>query len=169
MRTIPLYGKIAAGRVALVDDQDYALVAGYRWSVKQERRLGYHHQGPYAQANVRLPDGRRTMIRMHNLIMNCAGIDHVNGDGLDNQRANLRRANQSQNNANQRPQKARSSRYKGVCWDSSDRRWKAQIKVGGKRRHLGNFISEEDAAHAYDAAAREAFGSFARLNFEEDA
>jgi hypothetical protein len=168
MRTIPLHGKTAAGRVALVDDEDYALVMAYRWCVKQrERGPGRTADGPYAQTDIRRDDGRMTTTKMHNLILGCKGIDHRNGDGLDNQRANLRVATRSQNAANQGP-RAGTSQYKGVSWNRRDQKWHAQICHNRYVRCLGYFTSEEDAAHAYDVAAREAFGPFARLNFEEN-
>ena len=169
MRTIPLHGKKAAGRVALVDDADYELVSQYRWRVYQRRRPGCRDSGPYAIAHVRRADGHWTNTTMHQLITGRTGTDHVNMDGLDNQRSNLRPATQSQNMGNTRSHAGSSSPFKGVCWDRQHQKWLAQICVAGRRAYLGRFTGEEDAARAYDAAAREAFGSFARLNFEEDA
>jgi hypothetical protein len=166
MKTVPLHGKKAAGRVALVDDEDYELVSQYRWQVKQASRPGSRDDGPYAITTITHADGRRSMVYMHILIMGHTGIDHRNGDGLDNQRGNLRAATNSQNAANQGP-RAGTSRFKGVHLHRG-RKWLAYICVNGRQRHLGMFFREEDAARAYDAAAREAFGTFARLNFEED-
>lgn len=163
MRTIPLYGKKAAGRVALVDDQDYALVAVHRWSIMEEIRAGRPY-GPYARTYVTLPGGRQVTIRMHNLILDCAGVDHINQNGIDNRRANLRPATKSQNAANQRPVKGKTSQFKGVCWYRATK-WQAYITVSGNRRHLGYFDAEEDAARAYDTAALAAWGDYACLNF----
>jgi hypothetical protein len=159
MRTIPLHGKKAADRVALVDDADYELVSRYRW----------HMSHDYATAHIRRADGRWTKITMHNLIMGCVGIDHRNLNGLDNQRSNLRPATQPQNMGNTRAHAGSSSAFKGVSWDRQHQKWLAQISIGGHQHHLGRFLNEEDAARTYDAAAREEFGSFARLNFEESA
>jgi AP2 domain len=169
MRTIPLHGKRAAGRVALVDDEDYELVSRYRWSVRQTIRSGRHDNGPYAYAYL-LGSGRagQVSISMHRLITGYAETDHVNHDGLDNQRANLRPATRVQNLANRRSQPGLTSPFKGVSWHTACRKWRTQIDVDGKRRHLGCFLSEEDAARAYDQAALTAWGKYAHLNFPEE-
>lgn len=160
-----LNGKKAAGRVALIDDADWDLVSQYPWHVFEESRAGRLH-GPYAVACVKRSDGRWTTIRMHCLIMGESGIDHRDGDGLNNQRENLRVATASQNHANERPGAGGTSRFKGVYWDKSKSKWCAEIKIDRKKIHLGRFAVEEDAARAYDAAALRAWGEFARLNFE---
>jgi hypothetical protein len=165
MRTIPLGGKRAAGRVALVDDDDYDLVMQYRWHVREYWRPGrVRPMGPYAMTNVRR-DGRRVTLFMHNLIMGSTGIDHESGNGLDNQRSNLRPATHDQNMHNRRPNLGHSSQYKGVTWRRNSGKWHARITLDGKRRSLGYFAGEEDAARAYDVAALASFGEFARPNF----
>ena len=163
MRTIPLGGKKAAGRVALVDDGDYPLVSQHKWYVREEKRRG-RSRGPYAITNV-TRDGERTTLFMHNLIMGRTWIDHANGNGLDNQRSNLRSATNIQNMRNRLPNINHSSQYKGVYWQTGRRVWVARIGYGGQRHDLGCFGDEEEAAKAYDAAAQAAFGEFARLNF----
>jgi AP2 domain len=168
VRTVSLGGAKAAGRVALVDDADYELVVQHRWTVREVERPGRRTWGPYAIANI--PDvtrgaGHRTTVFMHNLIMGCTRIDHANGEGLDNQRGNLRRATNGQNMHNRRANAGHSSRYKGVGWYPRYGKWVARIKLEGRRRCLGYFTDEREAAQAYDAAAREIFGQFARPNF----
>jgi AP2 domain len=158
MMTVPLHGKLGTGQVALVDEEDYDLVVAYRWYARRGNRGG----GIYAMAPI-WSDRRRSWIRMHNLIMGCKGIDHRNHNGLDNQRSNLRVATGSQNNANQRPQQGRASRFKGVS--RRRQRWRATIQVRGLAWSLGGFATEEEAARAYDAAALHAWGEFAYLNF----
>jgi hypothetical protein len=93
-------------------------------------------------------------------------VDHINHNGLDNRRSNLRLATPSQNNANQRPrQDARlTSKYKGVYYDKSRGRWAATIHVDGRTRGLGRYDTEDAAAAAYDHAAAEVWGEFALLN-----
>lgn len=106
---------------------------------------------------------------MHRLILDApAGrdVDHANMNGLDNRRVNLRLASHSQNAANQRKcRKKTLSRYKGIYYYRRRKRpWCAQIKVRGRNKHLGYFETEEEAALAYNRAALEHFGKFARLN-----
>jgi hypothetical protein len=162
MRTIPLCGPKAQGRMAFVDDEDYDLVVRFKWYVDEHHRRG-RDSGPYAIANT-YRDARHTSIFMHNLIMGTVGVDHRNHDGLDNQRHNLRVATPSQNLGNQRPQTGRSSKYKGVYWNGPRQKWHARIKIHGKQINLGLYVCEEDAARAYDAAALLHFGEFAYVN-----
>jgi hypothetical protein len=91
-------------------------------------------------------------------------IDHINGSGLDNRRANLRLATASQNAANSRHRKSRSG-FKGVAFAKDKRRWRASIVANGCRKHLGYFTNPRDAALAYDHAAQKYHKQFAALNF----
>lgn len=166
MRTVTLYGEKAAGRVALIDDNDFELVNQYRWRILEEWRSG-RNRGPYAIANIRRADGCLTTLRMHCLIMGCTEIDHCDGNGLNNQQYNLRVATDSQNHGNERPGTGGTSRFKGVYWDRHRQKWQAAVKVDRKKHYLGRFEDEEDAARAYDAAALEAWGEYAWLNFRE--
>src|SRR6185437_13748204 len=101
MKTVPLGGKNARGRVVLVDDEDYELVSQYRWHVLEQVEPGRRPVGPYAKTTRKL-NGRYVTIRMHILIMGRKGIDHRDHNGLNNQRSNLRIATGSQNNQNMR-------------------------------------------------------------------
>jgi len=169
MKTVPLCGAKAAGRVALVDDEDYDLVMQYRWNVHDpEPKPGQRRKGPYAVAND-YSTGRHRVIRMHCLIMDAKGIDHRDHDGLNNQRSNLRIASPGQNARNVLPRQegTTSSRYKGVCLVRR-RLWRAYVDLDGRRHTLGDFASELEAAYAYDAAARELHGEFACPNFSEE-
>lgn len=167
MRTVPLHGKKAAGRVAQVSDGRYELVSQYRWYVyeKSQNGPGSRNNGPYAIANTKRADGHRTTVKMHCLILGVKGVDHRNGDGLDNQDHNLRVATKAQNMGNQQPRRGTASRFKGVTWHNQQGKWRARIKIDGRFRHLGCFSVEEDAACAYDAAALAAWGEYARPNF----
>lgn len=109
---------------------------------------------------------RRRMRWMHREICRPApglDVDHIDNDGLNNRRANLREATRSQNLAN-RPKARGRSKFKGVYWDPRRRKWQAIARVHGVNRHLGRFDSEHDAARAYNAAAIAAWGPFANVN-----
>ncbi len=164
MKTVPLHGKNARGRVALVDDEDYELVMQYRWWV-QERTTPGHRSGPYARTDAGKYPVRQALF-MHNLLAGPRP-DHIDGDGLNNQRANLRPATAGQNGVNKRKRTRATSRYVGVSWNRMQKKWHARITSEGLTRSLGYFSSQEDAARAYDAAARRVFGEFARVNFPE--
>lgn len=96
--------------------------------------------------------------------MTWCEVDHRNGDGLDNRRDNLRYATRARNTAN-RASVGGSSRFKGVSWSKRDKIWYANICVNYRTIYLGTYRNEEDAARAYDAAAKKYFGAFARPNF----
>lgn len=166
MKTVPLYGAKAAGRVARVDDWNYELVMSYRWCVWERERAAYYRSGPYAVSGGW---GGARQVRMHNLLMpGVRMVDHWDGDGLNCQEYNLREATTAQNGANRGKQGIpSSSQFKGVYWHKGKGSWRALIQVDGKRSYLGQFADEAEAAMAYDAAARAAFGAFARLNFPE--
>lgn len=105
---------------------------------------------------------------MHRLIMNTPDhlvCDHINHNGIDNRKQNLRNCTKKQNRANSRSLAKSSSKYKGVCWDKSCKKWCAYIKNNDKRTHLGYFEDEAEAARAHDRAAKKIRGEFAALNF----
>jgi len=95
-------------------------------------------------------------------------VDHINGNGLDNRRENLRPATNRENQGNSEKQQGVSSRFKGVCWVKSKGRWTAYIKTKKRLEKLGYFDDETQAAKAYNMAAIEVFGEFARLNKLDD-
>jgi hypothetical protein len=153
---IALIGKRGAGRYSLVDDGDYDWMCAYHWHLDTPNGKEY--------ARTQLPGGGH--VRMHVLIMGRPGIDHANGDGLDNRRENLRDATWVQQMQNRAKSPGCSSQFKGVSWSRQHGRWYAYCGTSGKgRRFLGLFTDEIEAARAYDAAATEMFGAFARLNF----
>lgn len=93
-------------------------------------------------------------------------VDHINGDPLDNRRSNLRICTHAQNLANGRSHRDSTSKYRGVSYRPREGTWRAQISVGNQRsKFLGQYRTEEEAALAYDAAARDRYGEYARLNF----
>lgn len=154
------------GGTIFYDVEDSADIEQHHWYVVQDGNK------KYAYANVRV-GSRATTMKMHRLVLGAAvgeRVDHVNGDGLDNRRANLRLATAAQNQRNS-GSRAGSSRFKGVYWHvgpgGRTPRWRAMIRIDGRRKSLGYFAFEEDAAHAYDEAALEHHGEFAQLNFPE--
>ncbi len=162
MKEIPL----TRGLVALVDDRDYAtLMRLAPWHVLKGPRTFYaSHNYPMGQGRGR-PTGS---ITMHVALMGKrrgVDIDHIDGNGLNNQRSNLRWATRSQNRANARKPRNSAARFKGVSFIK--RLGKFQASIGKPKRYLGVFTSEEDAARAYDAAANTLYGEFARPNFPQ--
>ena len=149
-------------QVALVDDEDYdAVMAAGPWIAfwPGGRTLTFYGQRVYRDEH-----GHRRHQYLHTFLTGFKLTDHRDGDGLNNQRSNLREATVSQNQRNARGARNSSSQYKGVGWQSQIGRWRAYIWLDGKSKHLGTFTDEVEAAKAYDAAAREHFGEFARLN-----
>lgn len=147
----------AKGRTILVDDADRGIALAYRW---QFDRYGY----PYA---VRKVAGRRFRIYLHQLIAGAQPgvlVDHKDGDKLNCQRANLRRANHAENARNNHAIRS-STGYRGVSRHGK-RKFQAHIVVNCHKLHLGTFVSAEEAARVRDAAAIKYHGEFAFLNFE---
>lgn len=153
--------KLTRGYSAIVDDTDHQVVSQYRWHARTEKH------SVYAGRNAKKAGGGYSTQRLHTFLTGWDRVDHIDGDGLNNQRSNLRPASALENNQNARKHTAGYSQYKGVSWCKREGRWFAQIQHQRKHRHLGYHASEADAAIAYDAAARELFGSFARLNFPD--
>lgn len=153
MKEIPL----TKGQVALVDDEDYEALAKRRWHACWMESS----QTFYAHHSKLVKDGGGTL-SMHRAIVGAqAGqdVDHINGNGLDNRRENLRVCSRAQNLANRRSSRRRRSGLKGAY--KLGERWLASIKSNGKTRHLGVFDTPEEAHAAYCAAARELHGEFA--------
>lgn len=151
---------LTKGKFAKVDPEDYIWLSQFRWHCKTNTN------SIYAVRTI-TENGKSKRIYMHRLIANtpCHLVcDHINHDGLDNRKKNLRNCTIKQNNANSRSAANSSSRYKGVSWDKRLSKWSASIKVDGKSISLGRFESEISAARAYDQAAKKYFGVFAFLN-----
>ena len=153
---------LSQGKFALVDDDEQVQ---WKWSAYQDKYTFY------ATRHVLHPvTGRRTTIRMHRAIMGVTDpriqVDHIDLNGLNNQRHNLRIATHGQNQQNHRVRQDNTSGYKGVSWNRESSKWAAYI-IDGHKIHLGYFTDPEEAARVYDRAAILHFGEFARLNFEE--
>lgn len=154
---------LTRGLVAIIDDEDADRVfAAGSWCALIRPHTAY------AMRWAIRPDGGQTTIRLHNFLTGARYVDHRDGDGLNNTRANLRPTNDQGNHRNRRKLTPTTSPYKGVHWSKHRHIWVAQIKVDRRGLHLGHFPTAEEAARAYDAAAAELFGDFARLNFPRE-
>jgi hypothetical protein len=159
MKEIPL----TQGKVALVDDEDFEELNKYKWRARKGKNTFY------AKRSTKRPNQKT--IEMHRQILGFpAGFqtDHRDGNGLNNQRSNLRICTISQNQHNTGKQKRNTSGYKGVCFHKNAKRFIALIMVNRKSTHLGYFNTAIEAALAYDAAAIKLHGEFAQLNFKKD-
>lgn len=151
MKIIPL----TKGKNAFVSDEDFVRISQFKW---QARRDAKSKQDLWYAVRGTGP----SFTTMHKFVMGGPWHDHKDGNGLNNQRENLRPCTRSQNMANRRKQKGCTSDFKGVCREGD--LWAARIRYNGKRTTLGRFDIEEDAAHAYNNAAKACFGEFAKLN-----
>ena len=141
-----------------INDEDLEIIKPYKW-VKGIR---------YPIAHI-YKNGKRTSLYMHKLLMGEIGeMDHINGDGFDNRRANLRKATRQQNSFNQKINRSNNtSGYRGVTWKTPHGKegwWYAGIEINGKSIHLGCYKDKIEAAKIYNQAAIKYFGEYARLN-----
>lgn len=156
--------RLTQGKYAIVDPDDYPRLAKYKWCAVKQRRIFY------AQRIVTVGKRQRKNIQMHREIIKAEDgkfCDHINRNGLDNRKANLRVVTPLENGWNKAKQRGKhSSKYKGVSWFRVDKKWQARIQANGRKIFLGYFHDEIDAAKAYDNAALKYHGQFAVLNFE---
>lgn len=154
MKRIPL----TQGKFALVDDGDFEWLNQRKWCVAKWR---------YKYYAIRSVD----CYPMHRILLGLKKYDghetdHINGNGLDNRRSNIRVCTPAENRRNVKKYLKSSSQYKGVYYSQKDRNWYARIQVNGKKIHLGKQPNEITAAQIYDNAARKYFGEFANTNFK---
>jgi hypothetical protein len=139
-----------------VSEEDAELILKHEWKVSCEDHRKY--------IITRL----KPRIRLHRLITSAKPgeiVDHINGNCLDNRRENLRICTDAQNQCNRGMTARNTVGFKGVTYRKDRNKYAAQIQKGYKNHHLGTFDSPTDAAHAYDKAAKELHGEFARTNF----
>jgi hypothetical protein len=149
----------------LIDNADFDNVGKRRWRI----HTGRGHLTYYAIAHARSASGHVTSVLMHRLLTPAISeVDHINGDGLDNRRCNLRTATRAQNASNIHRRAHNKSGYIGVSWDAPRRAWQASVATNGRSLFLGRFANSEAAALARDKAARELHGEFVVLNFPDD-
>lgn len=151
---------------AIVDDEDFDNLNKDRWLLDNNPKNGTFYAVKYRRDRV---PGEPVM--MHKIITGFKLTDHINRNGLDNRRENLREATHSENNLNTIKRKTykgkpTSSKYKGVHWDARGNGcWVASATLNGKQRELGRFHDEKEAALSYDLFARMNYGEFALLNY----
>ena len=167
MKKISLNGERGKGLFAIVDDEDYNYLHQFSWSLSPK---GYAQayiptklQSKYNHTSMQM----QRMLMLDSITEEGQMVDHINRNKLDNRRKNLRLCNMSESNRNRGPinfkhRKDKISQYKGVNW--KDNRWTAIITVNSKQIRLGRFDNEQDAAIAYNEAAKKYFGEYAYLN-----
>lgn len=159
-----------SGHIGYIDLEDFDRVKEYWWTVRTTSRAKYAFRNYVCEVT-----GKARLQLLHRFILdlphkNGVSVDHVDRNGLNNCRSNLRVCTQAENSRNHGKFKQGecTSSYTGVSWSKVQNLWHAYIWKDYKRIHLGYFENEEDAAYAYDAAAREMFGEFANPNFKRE-
>lgn len=158
---------LTQGKHAQVDDQDFERLSRWAWYAVKNKR----HRTWYAVRSGL----NGSQIRMHREILGVTSpeieVDHRDGDGLNNQRFNLRECTQHQNKFNRGLFRSNTTGYKGVVfvkYNNRSYKYRAQLRLNKKLLYFGFYDTPEEAARAYDAAAKECFGEFARLNFPRE-
>jgi hypothetical protein len=156
------YIELTKGQRTMVDDEDYNELNKYRWCA---------HKSPsnktYYAIRFSYVEGKQKRLHMHRVIMNTPDgmfTDHINGNGLDNRKYNLRICTNSQNQHNTGLRTDNTSGYKGVSWHKKDKKWLTAIQINKKRVYLGSFETAENAYTAYCNKAKEVRGEFARVS-----
>lgn len=163
--------KLTRGYSAIIDSIDAPCIQGYKWHAVPKYEERRRKDSAIYAVTDKVVDGKLIQLRMHRLVAENCGysldglvVDHINGNGLDNRRCNLRIATNSQNAQNRRPTYNSVSQFKGVSIRTGTTTWVAQIKTPTGYIRIGDFKSETDAAKAYDAYAFVHHGEFAYLN-----
>ena len=148
--------RLTQGKVAIIDDEDWPLIAPYKWYAKLDRSTGRYYA--YNKSH---------RLIMHRLIMGAEPgqlVDHKDRDGLNNRRGNLRFSDKYRNQMNRGKKKTSVSRYKGVSWYSKEKRWVVRFNWLGNYHYVGSFHCEKEAAQAYNDAILPLAGEHAVLN-----
>ena len=152
--------KLTQGKFALIDDRDFEELNKFKWYAK---RIGYIF---YAFRNSEKINGKKKTIAMHAVLAGTSKgnvTDHIDGNGLNNQRDNLRVCSQSQNRMNVNKTKSNNSGYKGVSWHETRKKWRAFIYYGGIQIYLGSFKTKIEAFKIYCVASKKYHKEFSNL------
>lgn len=153
---------LTKGYKAIVDDEDFEKVNKYKWQFSNTKKRG---KGYAKNDSILQEDGSKKRMYMHRFILGIKDknieVDHINGDGLDNRKENLRISNKFTNGSNRsRNNKNNTSGYRGVYWSKKNKRWFASIQHKRKQIFLGYYDDKKDAALAYNRKAKAVFGEF---------
>jgi hypothetical protein len=158
IKLIPL----TRGFNAIVSASDFYLLNQWHWFAIPSKKT----ETVYVGRMERKSDGTNRLVLMHRFVVGCEeDVDHIDRDGLNNTRDNLRPCSETLNAGNQRLHKSNKSGYKGVSWHIPTQKWICKIYFQNKQFHLGLFEDKIACARRYDRKALELFGEFARLNF----
>ena len=155
--------QITQNKFAIVDDEDFERINQYKWHATKAGNTYYASHSTWNSSRK-----RKSAIFMHRIILRAPKgmcVDHINGNGLDNRKINLRLCTAQQNSQYRPHHNLGSSQYHGVHWHKKKKRWQSLIETKGKCTFIGLFKTEEGAALAYDKKAKELFGEFATQNF----
>lgn len=165
----PVRIPLSRRKYAVVDAEDFPRLASYSWHAFHDKKDGRW----LAVRGERIRRNGRSITRnvwMHREILHApagALVEHLNGDGLDNRKANLQRSTRAERYAKRGKLSTNTSGYCGVTFYARTGKWRAQIRCDGTTVHLGYFTTAEEAAVAYDRKARQVFGEFAHQNFSD--
>jgi hypothetical protein len=150
--------QLTQGKVAIVNDDDFERLNKFRWYFCKR----------YAVRDV-IVNGKKETIYMHRLVTEAPDdleVDHINGDGIDNRKENLRLCTHAENSRNRGRAKHNTSGHKGVWFSKQSNRFIAETRLNGKKIHVGSFKTAEEASEAYKAKALEVHGDFANIKNE---
>ena len=158
---------LTKGRFAIVDVEDFQWLSQKEWQVHDKSKISYALGKKWLSHTKGITLAmHREIFKRHNINIEGMDIDHINGNGLDNRKNNLRRCTNQENQFNTRSHKIGSSGYKGVSWNKVDKKWQVYLRTKSKVHFCGQFKDKKSAAIAYDLMAKKLHGNFANLNFK---
>jgi hypothetical protein len=153
--------ELTRGYKAKIDPEDLSKVSGFKWNSHEARHKSEKLRTTYAKVIF-----CKRSLPMANVILGVPVgtiVDHINGDGLDNRKNNLRPVTSQQNSFNRKTPSHNTSGYKGVVWEADRQKWKARIKINNKYQYLGRYKKKSDAAKAYAEASERLHGEFGKV------